>query len=328
MKSEKILLVGCGEIGSRHLQALGKIEIPIELWIIDPNLDSLKTGKERFEQIPINKNIKSVEFQTELPETLNKIDLCIISTTSKIRFSVFQEVTNKTSCKNFILEKVLFQDKEAYFEAGKISKEKGITCWVNNYRREERYWKDIRKLFVNKGNFELFYGNADWHLCTNIIHILDLVTWLSNEKISKIDCSKLNKKIFDSKRSGFIELTGIVTGTTSDNGSFKLESISDIPYNEVEFVISNKTARLNVKEEKGEAILMRKENNWAPEKQKVEIRFQSDVTHHVVKSILETNHCNLPTLEESTHIHIPVLDCIMNHVNKISDKKYKRCPIT
>ena len=56
-------------------------------------------------------------------------------------------------------------------------------------------WKDIRSLFADKGNFELFYGNADWHLCTNIIHILDLITWLSNEKISKIDGTKLNKKI-------------------------------------------------------------------------------------------------------------------------------------
>ncbi len=328
METKKILLVGCGEIGSRHLQALAKIEVPTEIWVIDPSLDSLKVGKERFEQIPTNQNIKSIQFKEKFPASLHELDLSIISTTSKTRYSVFKDITEKTTCKNFILEKIVFPNKQLFYDANEICLKKGIKCWVNNYRREEQYWKDIRSLFADKGNFELFYGNADWHLCTNIIHILDLITWLSNEKISKIDGTKLNKKIFKSKRSGFLELTGTITGVTSNNGSFKLESVENIPYDQVEFTISNDMIKLKIKEEKGEAILMKKENNWIPEKQKVEIRYQSDVTHHIVRSILETGNCNLPTLEESSEIHVPILECLMSHFNNISDKEYKICPIT
>ena len=328
MKIKKILLVGCGEIGSRHLQALAKMELFVKILVVDPNLASLKIGKERFEQIPSNNNIKSINFETNLSNEFHELDLCIISTTSKIRFSVFKEITEKTNCKNFILEKVLFQEKQDFSKAEKIIENKQIKCWVNNYRREERYWKDVRNLFVDKGNFKLFYGNADWHLCTNIIHIIDLITWLSNEKILNIDGSKLNRKILESKRSGFIELSGKITGDITHNGSFELESIENIRYNEVEFKIENKTTRLHIKEEKGEAILMKKENNWLPEKQKVKIRFQSDATHKIIKSIFDTDNCNLPTFNQSIEIHMPVLDCIMNHLNKISNTKYSLCPIT
>ena len=78
---KKILLVGCGEMGSRHLQALAKIELPVKIWVVDPNSDSLKTGKKRFDEIPNNTNIHSIKFEPYLPYDLNEIDLCIISTT-------------------------------------------------------------------------------------------------------------------------------------------------------------------------------------------------------------------------------------------------------
>ena len=328
MVIRKILLIGCGEMGSRHLQALAKIEFPVKIWVVDPNSDSLKTGKKRFNEIPTNTNLQSIKFERYLPDDLNEIDLCIIATTSKIRFSILKEITEKISCKNFILEKFLFQIEEHFSEAEKIIENKGIKCWVNNYRREQQYWKDKRKLFADKGNFRLYYGKSDWRLCTNIIHIIDLVTWLSNEKITKIDCSRLNKKIYETKRVGFIELTGIVTGETSNNGTFELQSIENIPYNEVEFKISNQTTRLHVKEEKGEAIIMKKENNWMPEKHQVKIRFQSDSTQEVVKSILDTGNCNLPTLKESTGVHRLVLKSIIKHLNKISNTRYESCPIT
>ena len=51
MEIRKILLIGCGEIGSRHLQALAKIEFPVKIWIVDPNLNSLKVGKKRFNEM-------------------------------------------------------------------------------------------------------------------------------------------------------------------------------------------------------------------------------------------------------------------------------------
>jgi hypothetical protein len=328
MEIKNILLVGCGEIGSRHLQALAKMEIPIKIWAIDPSSISLKTAKVRFEEIPINKNIQSIKFASEIPENLDHIDLCIISTTSKIRFFVFKQIIDKVSCKNFIFEKVLFQKEEHFIQIAKIIEDKKIKCWVNNFRREEEYWKMIKTYFENKGNFKLYYGKSDWRLCTNAIHILDLIEWLSNDKIIEIDGSQLDEKIYESKRSGFIELTGKFIGKTSNNGVFEMHAIKDIPDIEVKFEISNGDTRLFVNEAKGEGILMRKENNWKPEKHTFQIRFQSDRTQDTSKSILETGNCNLPTFNESINTHRPFLKSIIKHLNKISNSESDSCPIT
>lgn len=320
--------MGCGEIGSRHLQALAKMEIPVRIWAIDPNSISLKTAKTRFEEIPKNENIQSIKFESEIPKNLGNMDLCIISTTSKIRFFVFKQIIEKVFCKNIIFEKILFQKEEQFTEAAKIIEDKKIKCWVNNFRREEEYWGKIKEYFVNKGNFKLYYGKSDWRLCTNAIHIMDLIEWLSNEKIVELDGSSLDNKIYESKRSGFIELTGKIIGKTSNKGTFEMHAIKDIQDNEVEFEISNQDTRLFVNEAKGEGILMRKKNNWEPEKHRFQIRFQSDRTQETSKLILETGNCNLPTFNESADTHKPLLRSMIKHLNKISDSKYDSCPIT
>jgi hypothetical protein len=325
---KNILLVGSGEIGSRHLQALAKIDIPVRIYVIDPSPRSLDLAQTRFREIPTNENIQSIKFESTIPDNLDYVDLCIISTTSKIRFFVLKQIIEKVSCKNIIFEKVLFPKLEQFIEADRIIEEEKIKCWVNNFRREEKCWENVKKYFENKGNFRLYYGKSDWSLCTNSIHIMDLIEWLSNEKIVEVDGSLLDNKIYESKRSGFIELTGKITGKTSNKGTFEMHAIKNIPYGEVEFEISNHDTRLFVNEEKGEGILMRRENDWKPEKHGFQIRLQSDRTQETVQSILETGNCNLPTFRESSDTHKPLLKTIIKHMNTISNTKYDSCPIT
>ena len=145
MNVKKILLIGCGEIGSRHLQALAKIDIPVKIWVVDPDSNSLKTAKKRFEEIAPNTNIQLIKFEQKFPNDLEEIDLSIISTTSKIRFFVLKQIVEKISCKNIIFEKILVQIEEHVTEAEKIIKDKEIKGWSNNVRREEAYGKDIKK---------------------------------------------------------------------------------------------------------------------------------------------------------------------------------------
>ena len=107
LEIKNILLVGCGEIGSRHLQALAKMEMPVRIWAIDPSSRSLEIAKARFKEIPINENIQSIKFESEIPDNLDSMDLCIISTTSKIRLFVLKQIIEKISCKNIIFENAI-----------------------------------------------------------------------------------------------------------------------------------------------------------------------------------------------------------------------------
>ena len=37
LEIKKILLIGCGEIGSRYIKAIEKIELNVKIWVIDQN---------------------------------------------------------------------------------------------------------------------------------------------------------------------------------------------------------------------------------------------------------------------------------------------------
>ena len=45
LNSKKILIFGCGQIGSRHLQGLTNLPYNLEIDIIEPNDDSKKNAK-------------------------------------------------------------------------------------------------------------------------------------------------------------------------------------------------------------------------------------------------------------------------------------------
>lgn len=328
MELKKIMVVGCGGVGSRHLQALCKMEIPVKLFAVDPNEESLQKAEILVNEIGFNKNIESIKFSKELPTDIDEIDLCIISTSSNVRLNVLKHVISSFSVKNMILEKVLFQSIEELDEAKKIMNKKKIRCWVNCFRREEKFWNEVKDFFYGNTNMKLYYGKSDWSMCCNSIHIIDLVVWLFNNKIKRIENSYLNNIIYESKRNGFIELTGILSGELENGATFKLESTHGIPQEKVEFEIISNTRKLVVNEEEGKAILYKFENNWIPEEYKFHIPFQSEKTQKIAKKILEIGQCDLTTLDESIEIHKPLLSSFIDHLNKISNSKYSYCPIT
>ena len=46
-----ILLIGAGQIGSRHLQALALSDINIEISVVDSSTASLAVAKDRYKQV-------------------------------------------------------------------------------------------------------------------------------------------------------------------------------------------------------------------------------------------------------------------------------------
>ncbi len=58
----KIALIGAGQIGSRHLQALALTKIPISVEVVGRSSQSLVKAKERFEQIQGTGLVKNVKY--------------------------------------------------------------------------------------------------------------------------------------------------------------------------------------------------------------------------------------------------------------------------
>jgi pyrroline-5-carboxylate reductase len=49
-----ILLVGAGQLGSRYLQGLIKIAFPLNIYVVDPNINALNESIKRCAEISFN----------------------------------------------------------------------------------------------------------------------------------------------------------------------------------------------------------------------------------------------------------------------------------
>jgi len=61
-----ILIIGGGQLGSRHLQAVKKCEFPVSIVVLDPSRESLTVCESRYKEIEDNANVESIQFLTEL----------------------------------------------------------------------------------------------------------------------------------------------------------------------------------------------------------------------------------------------------------------------
>ena len=73
-----IILIGAGELGSRHLQGLVKVNHMLNIWVIDPSSESLARAEERLEEIEYDKKRIKTFFSNSLVPLDEPIFLCII----------------------------------------------------------------------------------------------------------------------------------------------------------------------------------------------------------------------------------------------------------
>ena len=62
MAGKKIILVGCGNIGSRHLQALTKLNGEYLIEIIEPNDEAVLLAKLRLGEMKYDENLKKIVY--------------------------------------------------------------------------------------------------------------------------------------------------------------------------------------------------------------------------------------------------------------------------
>src|SRR3989338_236575 len=107
----EIYIIGAGQIGSRHLQALKKVSLALSVKVIDPNPESLKIARERYDNAPPGQFEHKVDYRTKIPKYSDPIDLAIIATRSDVRAKITADLLKSAKVKYLILEKILFNKK-------------------------------------------------------------------------------------------------------------------------------------------------------------------------------------------------------------------------
>ncbi len=322
-----IAIIGAGQIGSRHLQALSQLNRFTNIQIVDPDYKSLERARERFLQVQKNKNIQKVEYLKNIADLNNKLELVIISTTSDIRRKVIENLLLQKKVRYIILEKVLFQKIEDFIIVNNLLVQNNIKAWVNCPRRMTYFYKQLKSKFTGVKKVDYRVSSANLGIGCNSIHFLDLFAFLTGQTNFVLFSDQLDSKIIISKRSGFLEFTGTLCGRSSWGSNIAITSYLK---GNAPLIISINSELVNclIREDEGKAWISESANNWTWEEVSFTISYQSQLTNLIVQDILDTGKCDLTNYEESWKIHIPLLKSLIFYLQKQKMEEIDLCPIT
>lgn len=322
-----ICIIGAGNIGSRHLQALKNIKTPLSINVVDTSVDSLNLAKERYESFPDSANSKhQLKFYQSLEKVPGKIDITIIATNSNVRRKIVEQLLKNSSVKFMILEKLLFQKKADYLFFQKLLKKKNCQAFVNCSMRTMPTYYEL-KTQIKNNPFNYFVTGSQYGLITNSIHYIDHMAFLTDSTDFKVNTDALDTTPIESKRKGFLELNGTFSVTFRDGsfGSFSCFDKGDLP---LAVEIATPDFRFISRESERKAYLANAKNKWVWREIETDIPYQSQMTDKIVKDLLTKNTCQLVSFEESSKIHLTFLESLLKFLNKHSRKKYTIYPFT
>ena len=192
-------------------------------------------------------------------------------------------------------------------------------AWVNTPDRLFDWSKEIKshKKKVTISNCTVVGNN--WGLICNSIHLLDLFSWWTEEKLINCNSKDLNTNWFASKRNKFIETSGRLYFKFSKGSLLKVEcSINENKPASLKYYLDDWT--------------INKFSGYAKRKDGLILRGKidllSDYMTDVIEDILNNGKSELPTLQSSYSLHKVFLYEVINSWSQKGAKKNDRIPIT
>ena len=319
---QKILIIGAGQIGSRHLQGAITNKKHLIITVVDISPVALKLSKKRAKEKKFGNKKTTVIYKTKIPK--NKFfDVCIISTNADKRAKVTLDLLAYCKIRYLVFEKVVFQKKQDFKTISKILKKKEINAWVNCPRRTFHIYRDIKKKINLNIPLKMEVTGSSWGMACNSIHFIDLFSYMVNDTNFIITEKNFSKNVFKSKRGkNFYEINGSMKGTNRKH-SLIISCKENKDYS-LNVKIKNGNIEHTVDENKKICI---KNINGLMKSQKIKIPYQSDVTGKIIDSLINKK-CRLVSYENSSKHHILLLETIKSHLSRILRRKLSRCPIT
>ncbi len=322
---KKNLIIGAGQLGSRHLQGLLKWKAKQEIYVVDPFESSLKMASERAQEI--NHNC-SIFFTNELNQVPLALDLVIVATQSDVREEIVQDLIINHQVQNLILEKVLFQEIDAYYRVEKLIE--NTKTWVNHPRRMFSYYQKLRnnELISNSNKHFSIFG-SNWGLACNALHFIDLICYLTKSKVKSLSTDWIDSEILNGKREGKIEFTGSLKGRLENGDTF--------------IIVSKKgestpiSININYQNQKQLVIIegnLDNEINFPADFDSLikidtfPIEYQSSLTTRICEDLFEKGGLTLPTYKEAMEAHLPFIQALLEFTNKEMNATLTKLPIT
>lgn len=322
--SKNIGVVGLGNLGRRHLEALLRLPSLRRLCLFDPvaaareSAVALATQRQRAD---------GAEFIAlgDVRECPVPLDFCVIATNSLDRRAAVEGLLGSVEVKSLLLEKFLFPRLEDYDAVDALLTQSKTSAWVNCPRRMYRFYRDFREQRGGMGGLTMVASASKIQVGTHAIHFLDLFAFLARvSTVDAVDVSGLDACIYESKRSGYVEFRGSLTVRSRQNVLvFQTINGGEWP---LQVSVTTESGRVVVMENQGLAYSERPTGEW--ETVAFPKPMQSELTNVVVEQLDERGDCDLPRYAESAGLHRALLEPLLAHQDAVSGISKDVCPIT
>ena len=325
--SKKVLIVGCGQIGSRHLQAICCLPEILEIEVVDPSPQSLAVGQTRLEEVASRNPALTVRWLTDISQCSKEGDLCLVTTRAQGRFDLVQRIVEKLGYSSFLLEKIATQSIQEFKDLINYSRHHALKGWVHCQTRTYEVHRYIKSLLdpMEPIIFTEVAGNHG--LACNGIHAADLFLFYDGTNQITLETSRLDDEVHPSKRgSGLMDVSGFLFGRSPKGSQLilsydrhhRLSDVNTITTPRGRFIID-----LNYPMAWGCSA----GRSWQPI-DVTENFLVSQTSKKLISLILRNEPCGLPTLEESLPAHEFILGALLPHFNRLCQREETSCPVT
>ena len=218
----RALIVGVGELGSRHAQSLATLVELEELILVDPSPSSLERATERVASTGYKGRVSTF---TRLHHPVGQIELAVVATSSIQRLSSLESVIEFSKPSHVLLEKLLTPSGAQLSELESIIANSDSQFWVNCPMPFFDHYRHIEEALSQTGDrrqLSYIVTGGNYGLVTNLIHYLDHFSKLSGSSLIDLRLRDGYHEI-QSKRAGYSEIIGCFFGETEKGDKFSVE---------------------------------------------------------------------------------------------------------
>ena len=311
----RVVVIGCGQLGSRHAEALAKHPKVTDIVLVDPSNSSLELAMERIRGTGYRGMVRTLD----TPDLVNgDFRLAVVSTSAGDRLSALNSFLQNSKADHFLLEKLLATNLHSLDEISKAALKTHGQFWVNCpmpfFTHYESIEKEMSQLNI-KGTIKYLVRGGNYGLVTNFIHYLDHFYSLTGSQILKVFVDP-KAQVISSKRNGYSELLGKISASAENGDELDVEFLEDRTSEVLEIEIQKGDFCWTVDELN--LTLTKHSLDGISSSEAILTPRQSDLTHLSLLSLDLGHKPDWATMEESAELHRKLLEGLNNHLGQDS----------
>ena len=326
MSTKKILIVGCGELGSRHLQAVSRMKEVGEVYVVDSQRVSLERAKQRLGEVSDHNPAITYHWKESL-EGIPPGDCCIVATQAAGRERLIRLIAETVGYRRYLIEKIATQSIEEYESLMEFAQQSNLQIWVNCKTRAYGIHQLIKSKLKSNESIVFTRISGNFGLASNGIHSADLFQYYTQAPAILLTAARIDPILHTTKR-GQCDLSGTLLGYTS--GGSELVITAAAGHEQPDLIsITAASGRYLVDQFQQYALECSEQTQgrWSPILFK-ENWMVSEMTKGFVTDILTKETCLLPTLQQCYPAHEFILNALLPHFNELQKIDSVLCPVT